>query len=613
MMSVVRPPGDEIELHAARDSPGCASRAKRWVLIATILGSGTSFLEASVINVALPSIQDAFSVSVAQLQGIGTAFTLVLAALALAGGAAGDRFGKRRLFLWGALGLALTSLACGFAASASQLIAGRALQGLAAALLVPNSLALLSASFPKAERGGAIGIWSGATALFGAAGPVLGGWLVDTTSWRGGFLVVVPLALLALLVARWRVPDPPTLRRAPPVDWIGAALSTAAITGLVCAIILSSSNAVVASLLLLFGTLAVASFDRLELRSPAPMVPVRLLRSRSFFGVNALTLLVYFAVTSAFFLLPFDLIEVQHYSAMATGAAFLPFAIIVGVFSRFAGGITDRWGPRRLLILGSLTTAFGLALFAVPGIGGSYWSTFFLPMTMVGFGMAMSTTPLTTIVLDAVAPAEVGIASGVNSAFARIASLLAVSIVGVLTLAMFTRAIEGHAALASLPPSLRRELVGNRQSFADTSIPKSVHGPDRQLLERILAEAFVASFRSIVGLSAGVALASALATARTVRKAVGAQTQDDSTTVACMHLDQVVDAKPSAPGCQECLRRGDHWVHLRLCLSCGHVGCCDSSKNRHATAHFWATSHPIVRSLEPGENWRWCYVDEIVV
>lgn len=612
MLSVVRPPGDETLVRAAPDSPGCASHAKRWVLLATILGSGIAFLEASVINVALPAIQSALSASVPQLQGIATAYTVALASLALAAGAAGDRFGKLRLFIWGAAGLGLTSLACGFAASATQLIAGRALQGLAAALLVPNSLALLSSSFPKTERGRAIGIWSGATALFGAGGPILGGWLVDTVSWRGAFLLIVPIALLTVLVAKWRVPDPPTLRRAPPVDWFGAALSTFGIAGLITAIILSSANGVAASLLLAIGTLAVASFGWLELRNPAPMVPPRLLLSRSFFGANALTLLLYFAVTSAFFLLPFNLILVQHYSAMRTGAAFLPFAIIVAVLSRWAGGITDRWGARPLLILGSLTTAAGLGLFALPGIGGSYWSTFFPPIATIGFGMAMSVTPLTTVVLDAVAPAEAGIASGVNNIFARVASLLAVSVVGVVTLMLFTRAIDGRAALASLPPSLRQELVAQRQSLADTSIPESVQGPDRRLLERLVAEAFVASFRSIAGLSAAVALAAALTTAVTVRRVITTK-EEESTLLMCMHLDQVIDARPSSPGCEECLRLGEHWVHLRLCLSCGHVGCCDSSKHHHATTHFWATSHPIVRSLEPGETWRWCYIDEIVV
>jgi len=583
MMGVVRPPSDEAVVRSAPDMPGCASHAKRWVLTATILGSGSAFLEASVINVALPAIQDALSASVPQLQGIGTAYSLALAALALAAGAAGDRFGKLHLFIWGAFGLALASLGCGLAASAAQLIAFRALQGLTAALLVPNSLALLSASFSKAERGRAIGAWSGATALFGAGGPLLGGWLVDTVSWRAAFFSVVPIALLAIVVAKWRVPHPPTLRRAPPVDWIGASLSTLGISGLVSAIILSSVHGAAASLLLVIGTLALATFGWLEWRTPSPMVPPRLLFSSSFFGLNALTLLLYFAVTSVFFLLPFNLIQVQHYSAMDTGAAFLPFAIIVGGFSRWAGGIADRWGARRLLVLGSLTTAGGLALFALPGVGGSYWSTFFPPMTTVALGMAISATPLTTIVLDAVTPPEAGIASGVNNLFARVASLLAVAVIGVATMALFSRAIDQRGQVAALPPALRQSLAGERRGFVDTELPDSVQGRDRTILERLISEAFVASFRSVVGLSAGVALVAAFATALMVR--AGTATKDEGlTTVSCTHADELIEPAPTSRGCEECLRKGDRWIHLRLCLSCGHVGCCDSSKNRRAFA-----------------------------
>ena len=611
MITVARLPGDEAGVRAAPDTPGCSSHAKRWVLLATILGSGMASLEASVINVALPAIQGALSTSVAELQGIATAFTVALAALALAGGAAGDRFGKLRLFVWGAAGLAVASLGCGLARNPAELIAFRALQGLSAALLLPNSLALLSASFPKAERGRAIGAWTGATAFLGAAGPILGGFLVDVASWRAAFLLVVPLALLTVLVARARVPVPATLRRAPPVDWVGAVLSAVGIGGLVSGIILAPSQGSAASLLLVGGTLALASFGWLERRTPAPMVPPRLLFSSSFVGMNALTLLLYFAVTSAFFLLPFNLILVQHYSATRTGAAFLPFAAIVGAASRWTGELSERWGAKRLLVLGCIVTAVGLASLALPGIGGSYWSTFFPPIAIAGFGVALCATPLTTLVLDAVAQSEVGIASGVNSTFARLAALLAVAVIGVLTLALFARAIDRQEHFAALQPSLRQVLSAGRRSFADARIPESVQGSDRMLLERLVAEAFVASFRPVAGLSAGVALAAALATALVSGEA--AERREESTMAVCVHVAAILEEPPSSRGCEECLRLGDRWVHLRVCVSCGHVGCCDSSKNRHATAHFWATRHPIVRSLEPGEHWRWCYIDEIVV
>src|SRR5262245_52885951 len=455
MISLLRPTSDEAAIRAAPETPGCASHAKRWVLLAAILGSGIAFLEASVINVALPSIQGALAASVAELQGIATAYTVALAALTLVSGAAGDRFGKRRLFTWGATGLALASLVSGFATSPTQLLVGRSLQGLASALLVPNSLALLSASFPRAERGRAIGIWSGATALIGAGGPVLGGWLIDLASWRAAFFLVVPFALLAAILGIRRVPNPPVLRSAPAIDWGGALLSTVGIAGLISAIILAPVDLPAGSFLFLISILALTGFALLEQRVPTPMLPPRLLLSRSFVGVNVLTLLLYLAMTSTFFLVPFNLIQVQRYSAAEAGAAFLPFAASVGALSGWAGGLSDRWGPRPVLILGSFVSAAGLALFALPGIGGTYWSTYFAPMAAVGLGTAMSATPITAVVLGAVDPAQAGIASGVNNIVARLAALLGVAVIGGLMLSLFARTIEGRPELAALSPSLR--------------------------------------------------------------------------------------------------------------------------------------------------------------
>ena len=612
MMSFLRPPCDEVALRAAPDTPGCASHAKRWVLAAAIFGSGIAFLEASVINVALPAIQDALSASVAELQGIASAYTVSLASLTLVSGAAGERFGKLRFFVWGALGLALASLVSGFAMTPIQLLAGRILQGLAAALLVPNSLALLSASFPRAERGRAIGVWSGATALLGAGGPVLGGWLVDVASWRAAFFLVVPFALVAAMLGLRRVPAPPVLRSAPVVDWGGGLFSTLGIAALVSGVILAPIERAAASSLLLLALLALGGFALRERRTAMPMVPPRLLRSRAFVGVNVLTLLLYFAVTATFFLLPFDLIQVQGYSAAAAGAAFLPFAALVGALSPWSGRLSDRLGPRPILILGALVSAAGLALFALPGIGGAYWSTFLPPMAAVGLGMAMSGAPITAVVLGAVEPPQAGVAAGVNNLFARLATLLAVAVIGGVMLSLFTRAIDGRAGLAALPPSLRRALVAERTSFADLSIPGFVAPPDRETLERLVAESFVSSFRAVALLCAGIAFGAGLAAATSVHTVKAAETEEASMPT-CTHLDQVREVEPTAKGCEECLRTGERWVHLRLCLSCGHVGCCDSSKNRHATKHFWASRHPIVRSLEPGEDWRWCYVDEVVV
>lgn len=617
MISLVRPPGDEGVVRGAPETPGCASHAKRWVLAATILGSSVAFFEASVINVALPAIQVALGASIAEIQWVASAYTLLLAALTLVGGAAGDRFGTRRLFAAGTAVLAIASVGCSLATTPSQLIVGRAIQGCGAALLVPNSLALLSASFPSAERGRVIGTWSAFTAITGAGSPILGGWFVDTVSWRAGFLSVVPLALVTLAVAHLRVPEPPRRRNVAAVDWWGGGLATAGLAGLVFAIIASGAGGAQPRLpiaALTVGIVGLVGFAVLESRSPAPMIPLALFRSATFRGVNLLTLLLYFGVTATFFVLPFNLVQVQGYSAALTGAAYLPFALIVGGLSRWVGTLSDRIGVKPLLIAGPLITAVGLALFALPRIGGSYWTTFFPPMALIGLGMALTITPLTATVMGAVTVTEAGIASGVNNTVARVGALLAVAVIGILTLPLFSRALTRRLDSLAVAPAVRQQLLAQRRSLGDIAIPASIAGSERPLLERVAGEAFVESFQWVALISAGCALAGAIGAAASINAvAPTAAAEGDAAMAACGHLDQIRDLPPGARSCEECLRSGDSWVHLRLCLSCGHVGCCDSSKNRHATAHFWESRHPIVRSLEPGENWRWCYVDEIVV
>jgi EmrB/QacA subfamily drug resistance transporter len=418
MLSLAHPPCDVGVLRGATETPGCVSHAKKWVLAATVLGSSVAFLEASVINVALPAIQTGLDASVAEMQWIASIYTLFLAALTLVAGSAGDRFGRRRLFVAGLAVLSVASVAGGLAADGAELVVARAAQGIGASLLVPNSLALLSASFPKAERGRAIGTWSAFTALTGAAGPILGGWLVDTVSWRAVFFLVVPLALGTLAFALRRVPDVRIGRQRPEIDWRGAALATASLAALVFGIVSAADGGgarlgvlgpIAAGLALLVG------FIRLEARSAAPMVPMRLFRSRTFLGANLLTLLLYFALTGAFFVLPFVLVRVHGYSATATGGAYLPFALLVGGLSRWAGGLGDGVGPRVPLIGGPLVVASGFLLFATPGVGGSYWTTFFPPMVLVGLGMAVTVAPLTSTVMSAVDESEVGIASGAGA------------------------------------------------------------------------------------------------------------------------------------------------------------------------------------------------------
>jgi len=551
------------------------------------------------------------------MQWIASTYTLFLAALTLVGGAAGDRFGRLRLFRGGTIILALGSLVCSVAATPVQLIAGRAIQGIGAAFLIPNSLALLSASFPKAERGRVIGIWSAWTALTGAGAPILGGWLVDVASWRAGFLSVVPFALATLAVAHRRVPEPPVRRSAPAVDWIGGALATVGLGGVVFAIIGSGASGAgvqTSAAAAAVGLASLIGLGAVEVRSPSPMIALGVFRSAAFCAVNVLTFLLYFGLSAIFFVLPFNLVQVQGYSATLTGAAYLPFGIILGGLSPRIGTLADRLGVKPLLVAGPLIAGAGMALFAMPGVGGSYWRTFFLPMSIVGLGMACTVTPLTSTAMGSVSVARGGMASAVNNTVARIAGLLAVAAIGVVALPVFTRALDRRLDPLGLEPSLRHALIAERRSFADMTLPDVVGAGERARLEQAIRDAFVESFRwvalicgacALTGGVAMLALPSAAAADDVGKAAAGA--------AGCTHLDRILAVTPRARGCEECLRSGDSWVHLRLCLSCGHVGCCDSSKNRHATAHFWASRHPIVQSFEPGEDWRWCYIDEAVV
>jgi MFS family permease len=561
----------------------------------------------------LPAIQATFSATVAEMQWVASAYTVLLAGVMLAGGAIGDRWGRRRAFQAGATGLTLASIACSLAPDVVSLIVARAAQGLAAALLVPNSLALMSAAFPRAERGRAIGTWSAATALLGAVSPMLGGWFVDNGSWRVAFAAVIPPALLTLAIGALRVPDPPVMRRAAAVDWLGATLATLGLFGTVTGII-GLGSGLMAIIALAAGVAAMLLFIRHERSAASPMIPPALLASARLRGISIFTLLVYAGVSGAFFILPFNLVQVQGYSGTATGAAFLPFALISAVLSRYVGRLADRIGSKRLLVGGSALTAVGLASFALPGIGGSYWATFLLPMTLTGFGMALTVAPLTTSVLAAVAPADAGIASGINNTAARVGTLLAVALIGIVTLMLYTRALERRLATAeAVPAEVARSLVAERRSLADTTIPDHVSPAERVSLARLVDGAFLDGFRGSVLLCAALVLGGTAIAALTLRATATDAAEAVTAAPICDHLATITDVAPRTRGCEECLRTGDTWVHLRLCLACGHVGCCDSSTHRHASAHFWSSRHPIVRSLEPGEDWRWCYVDEIAV
>lgn len=446
MIGPHRLPCDTPEAHKPE---GEAATPLRFVLPATILGSSLGFIDSSVVNVALPAIQGALGAPLATMQWVVNGYMLTLASLILLGGAAGDRFGRRRVFLIGLAGFAAASLACALAPSAYWLIGARLVQGAAAAMLVPASLAIVGAAYPQAERGRAIGVWAAAGALTTALGPPLGGWLVDTLGWRSIFLINLPVAAVAIALA---LKLPRDRDRAAGVsrgalDWRGAAIAIVALGlfsyGLIA---LGEGRSGSGAAALAAALPAMWLFIRTEARSPAPMMPLDLFRNRNFSGANALTVLLYAALSGSLFLLPFLLIKTHGYSAAAAGAAFLPFSILMGAGSRWAGGLVERWGSRLPLIVGPAITAAGFVVLGLSGGEADYWRGFLPGLIVVGVGMTVSVAPLTTTVFNSAPDEKSGAASGVNNAAARVGGLIAVAALG---LAFGGAAPEGPALLES--------------------------------------------------------------------------------------------------------------------------------------------------------------------
>jgi len=482
-------------------------------LIATILASSMAFIDGTAVNVALPALQAGLHASVTEIQWVVEAYALLLASLLLLGGSLGDLYGRRKIFLYGVALFAIASSWCGLAPSIGSLIVARGVQGIGAALQVPGSLAIISASYPESERGRAIGTWSAFTAITAAVGPVLGGWLVAHASWRWVFFINLPMAVVVILLSVWRVPESRDETASRRVDWLGAALATFGLGAITYSLINASATASSPSAasghkailwgLGLAGLGALLCFLIVESRSPAPMVSLRLFRSRDFSGANLLTFLLYAPFAGVLFFFPLDLIQVQHYSATEAGAALVPMILLIFILSRWSGGLVVRYGARLPLTIGSLAVAAGFALFLRPGIGGSYWTTFFPAVVVLGLGMAIIVAPLTTAVMQSVPSEEAGVASGVNNAVSRIAGLLAVAVFGLVLTAGFNRALDRSLTQIELSPSLRQSVGMQRPKLAGAQI-----GDSR--VQRDFDEAFVSGYHEVIWVSVGLALLSAL-------------------------------------------------------------------------------------------------------
>lgn len=406
-------------------------RSPRWILVGTILGSGAVFVEGSVTMVALPAIARDFHLGIAGLQWVLNGYLLTLSTLILLGGALGDHYSRPRVFVLGLAGFSVASLACALAPNLMLLVAARALQGAAGALVVPNSLALLETAYSGEERGAAVGHWSAWSAVSSAFGPLVGGWLVDAASWRWVFVCIAPFAAAAVVAVGWRHEERESAATKPDVDYTGAALVTLGLAGIVGALIVGPDGgftrpAVPAAAI--GGAALLVAFVAVERRATSPLVPLDIFHEREFVGVNATTLIVYAALNGLFFLLMLQLQSVLGYSALRAGASLLPINVLMLALSPIAGRVAERIGPRPLMTGGSLVAAAGMLLFTRVQPGAPY-ATSVLPAAIVfGVGLSSLVAPLTSVALGALGERRAGLASGVNNAVARLAGLLAVAV-----------------------------------------------------------------------------------------------------------------------------------------------------------------------------------------
>ncbi|MEN3370754.1 MAG: hypothetical protein V7609_2897 [Verrucomicrobiota bacterium] len=520
MTSLIREPCDDGVIRSGHIAALCPKSSGKWILAATILGSSLAFIDGTVVNVALPALQRDLDATVGGVQWVVESYALFLAALLLVGGSLGDRYGRRRVFIAGVAIFAAASAWCGFASGIGQLIAARAVQGIGAALLVPGSLAIISNSFSEEDRGRAIGTWSGFSAITAAIGPVLGGWLVETVSWRAVFFINIPIAILVIVISLRHVPENSNAGKGG-LDWLGAILATLGLGALIYGLIESSSRGFAHPAILtalISAIVFLALFLAVEARSRNPMLPLALFRSRNFCGANLLTFLLYGALGGTLFFLPLNLIQVQRYSPTAAGAALLPLILIIFLLSRWSGALVQKYGARIPLVVGPLTASAGFALFVLPGVGGSYWQTFFPAVVVLGVGMAVSVAPLTTTVMNSVARGWAGVASGINNAVSRTAGLLAIAVLGIVILHVFEQSLDRRLANLAALPSVQQSLNAQRSKLAGVELPESIPPAERALLRDAIDRSFVDGFRRVMLTGAALAFGSGVVALLFIRR-----------------------------------------------------------------------------------------------
>ena len=474
-----------------------------------------AFIDGTALNVAMPAIQNGLHASGVQLLWMVNAYLLMLAALIPVGGSLGDLFGRKKVFSIGIGLFMLASLICGLSPNADFLVWARAAQGIGSALMIPGSLAIISSFFGPTEKGRAIGTWSAATTIVTVIGPILGGVLSGAGLWRVVFLINIPLGIAALIPLFLKVPESRNEKAQGRIDFPGAGLLIIALAGLTFGFVSAPDHGfgdprIIAALSL--GIVALAGFLFVEARSSHPMIPLSLFSSRTFSGTNLLTLALYGALSVGMFFLSLNLVQAQGYSMALAGFAFTPFALVLTALSRWAGGLVDRSGPRLPLVVGPAIA--GLAFFSMAWAGvtpgpSRYWVSFFPGVLLLGIGMGITVAPLTTAVMSSVASHLSGTASGINNAVSRTAGVLAIAVVGALSLVLFAHGLDARASQAGLSTPVRQALAVEASRLGAAAVPQAAAPQDAAAVQSAIRLAFVDTFKIVMLVCAVLAWAGA--------------------------------------------------------------------------------------------------------
>jgi EmrB/QacA subfamily drug resistance transporter len=491
------------------------STTGRWIMAAIILASAMAFIDSTALNVALPSIQNAFHAEATDLFWLLNSYLLILAALVMPGGSLGDKLGRKKMFMIGIVIFMLASAACGMAPDINYLIVFRAIQGIGGALMIPGSLSILTTSFKTSERGKAIGTWSAVTTIVTVGGPILGGALADAGWWRVIFFINIPIGVVSLFILWKKVPESKDNASAKQLDYAGAFSITTALALLTFGFLRIPEAGMYATEVLtslLLGTAAFVLFIILEYKVKAPMMPLQLFANRTFSGTNLLTFFLYGGLFSGILFLTLNMVQIQGYSQLQAGLTLLPFTILLIVVSRWSGSLVDRFGPRWFLIGGPLVVAVGLLMLSfVNETKGpsSYFTSYFPGICVFGLGMSFTVTPLTTTVMGALANHYSGTASGINNALTRISNVFANAILGAVAIVVYDAYLSQSIDSISLSEKQKTEVLAQAKNLGDAHVPTNISKRDHATIATAYRKSFLHTYSLVMRISGALSLTAA--------------------------------------------------------------------------------------------------------